>query len=126
MRSKSAAKRRPPQDDASSLVFEFVESVARHGAATEAGMRRATTREYKRYDSLRKRLLSLGEEGRNAFRTLMSNGNGWVRMVAASTCLGFAEDEAERTLEALGKEPGFLGHDAKWILREWRASRLRR
>lgn len=113
-------------EDTASLVATFIEAVAMHGKATETGNHRVANRAYRRYDKVRRQLQGRGEEGRNALRDLMSHENGWIRLVAASTCLAVDTNAAERVLSELEREPGFLGHDAKWMLKEWRAGSLRR
>jgi Domain of unknown function (DUF2019) len=107
------------------IVEEFVDAVIRHGVATESGDHGTTNKQYKRYDRLRKLLEQQGDAGRDAIRGLLRHPSPWVRMVAASTCLKFDEKEATRILEALEKETGIVGFDAKMVLREWRAERRR-
>jgi len=114
-----------PEESMKIVVEEFVDAVTKHGAATEAGDHKTTNKQYRRYDSLRKHLEQKGEAGRHAIHALLEHSNPWVRMVAASTYLKYHEAEATKTLEALAKEKGIIGFDAKMVLHEWRAGRLR-
>ena len=117
----SARSQARPIGGTDSLTSRFVEAAMNHGEATEAGDRRTTNKAYKRYDRARRQLLLRGHEGREVIRKLMMHENGWVRLAAASTSLGFDTKMAEEVLTMLEKEPGFLGHDAKWVLKEWKA-----
>ncbi|UJR80150.1 DUF2019 domain-containing protein [Sandaracinus amylolyticus] len=48
-----------------------------------------------------------------------------VRLWAATHLLPIEPSRAEPTLEELCREPGLLGFDARKVLEEWRAGRLR-
>jgi len=121
-RVKSRLLRNP--ESISSLVEEFVDAIARHGAAAEAGAYKTTNKQYKRYDKLRKRLEQKGEAGRHAIHALLEHSNPWVRLVAASIYLKYREAEATKVLEAVERDTGIVGFNAKMVLREWRAGRL--
>jgi hypothetical protein len=121
-RVKSRILRNP--ESISSLVEEFVDAVTKHGAAADAADYKTTNKQYKRYDSLRKRLEKKGEAGRHAIHALLEHSNPWVRLVAASIYLKYHEAEATKMIEALTREKSIVGFNAKMVLREWRAGRL--
>ena len=114
-----------PEESVKIVVEEFVDAVTKHGVAAEAGDYKTTNKQYRRYDALKKRLEQKGEAGWHAIHALLDHSNPWVRMVAASTCLKHHEAEATKMLEALTREKGIVGFNAKMVLHEWRAGRLR-
>jgi hypothetical protein len=103
------------------LIAVFVDAVTKHGASTDLDEdAEITNREFARYTGAMQSILDRGDAGRDAIRKLMRHPNPWVRMVAAGRSLEFAEPEALETLEEVSRLPGFVGFNARVLLRKHR------
>jgi hypothetical protein len=72
------------------------------------------------------RLRQRADRGESILTELLAHPNGWVRLGAATHLLPLREDRACSVLEQLSSGPrGYLEFDAKMVLREWRAGRLK-
>jgi hypothetical protein len=122
---KTSPQAAEPEESLTIVVEDFVGAITKYGAGIEASDHKMSNKQYRRYDRLRKRLKQKGEVGWHAIHMLLEHSNPWVRMVAASTYLKYHEAEAMKVLEALVRGPGIVGFNAKIVLHEWRAGRLR-
>lgn len=64
-------------------------------------------------------------EGRRAFEALLKDQSLHVRLWAASQLLSDGHTEAMAVIEAAAEAGGIEGFNAKMVLKEWQAGRLR-
>lgn len=110
------------QEDA---VDAYTRAAAVQGAATDRGDHEDANAAH---DSLIRALSVLrdsSDRGRSALRGLLEHEDPHVRCWAATHLLPLDEEAAMRALEALTSEPPFVGFNAKMVLREWKAGRLK-
>ena len=96
-----------------------------HGAATDHGDHEDANTAH---DALMRALAVLRESpdrGRSVLTGLLEHEDPHVRCWAATHLLPLNEEAAVRALEALTSEPPFVGFNAKMVLREWKAGRLK-
>jgi hypothetical protein len=80
------------------------------------------------YDTKMRALAKLREahdRGRSSLTRLLDHEDPHVRCSAATHLLPLDEDAATRALEALTSEPPFVGFNARMVLQEWKAGRLK-
>ena len=103
----------------------YAQAAAEHGLATDRGEHEKANAAH---DTLMRALAALREssdKGRLTLMGLLEHRDPHVRCWAATHLLPLDEDAATRALGALASEPPFVGVDAKMVLREWRAGRLK-
>jgi len=102
--------------DITQAVEQFIVSSIRHGESTEQGNYKVTNKEYKIIQKLSVILLSDIE----VFSKLLTHENPYVRLAAGSYLIRVEQvkDTAITELEKLQIERGFLGFNAKMVLKE--------
>ena len=70
-------------------------------------------------------LESTGETGRLAFSALLEDESNHVRCWVATQLLAHGDESAVSVLRALVSDGGLLGFEAKIVLKEWEADRLK-
>jgi Domain of unknown function (DUF2019) len=102
----------------------YAAAARRHGEATLAGDAEAANKAYRELDRCWKRIRLSEADWRSAFLDLLSNDSPWVRLWTASHAVHMDAARAVPVLEALAKEPGFLGIDAQMTLKTFREGTL--
>jgi len=106
-------------------VDTFVRAATAHGAATDSGDHKEANAAYTRMIAALKKIREHADEGNAILTDLLVHEDPHVRLSAATFLLPLDEDAAIRVLEALASEPPFVGFNAKMVLREWKAGRLK-
>lgn len=108
-------------------LLELYEAAAlEHGRATEEGDPKAANRAHDLITSIRHELMDRGRDSEMMISNLLQAPEPWVRSWAATDLLGVAPDAAVPVLEEIAQEQrGYLGLQARMVLQEWRAGRLR-
>ena len=103
----------------------YAQAAAVHGAATDPGDYKKANAAYERQMCALARLRESPDQGRSSLTKLLEHDDPHVRCWAATHLLPLDEEETTRALEALASEPPFVGFNAKMVLREWKAGRLK-
>ena len=103
----------------------YARAAAAHGAAMDRGDHKKSNAAYDALMSALALLRESSDQGRSTLTGLLEDEDTHVRCAAATHLLPLDEDAATRALEALVSEPPFVGFNAKMVLREWKAGRLR-
>ncbi|NMO14603.1 DUF2019 domain-containing protein [Pyxidicoccus fallax] len=111
---------------AGELIERFREVSARHGRLLNARNTRAANKEYDLAAALRAELRARGAEVQEPILRLLTDPEQGTRYWAATAALGFAPDEAARTLSALSAPPlSLMGLSASMTLEEWKSGTLK-
>jgi len=103
-------------DEYSVLVSEFAECVAAQSKAVLLGNAEGGNSYARRYIEAFRTLRSMGNGGRDALATLLSDGRADVRVMAASFLLRHSGEKARRILEAEAKGRGLTAVSAAQAL----------
>lgn len=102
------------------VVSEFASAVVAQQKAIEEGDARASNRAAKRYVRSFSILVSHGDRGRSLLKALFDHEEPYVRVMAASYLLRYAEQDSLRILEAEANAAGMVGFGAQQALARWR------
>lgn len=103
----------------------YVQAAAAHGAAMDRGDHEKSNAAYGRKLRALAKLREASDQGRATLTRLLAHQNAHVRCSAATHLLPLDEDAATLALDALASEPPFVGFNARVVLREWKAGRLK-
>lgn len=103
----------------------YARAAAMHGAATDRGDHKQANAAHATLMSALAVLRESADRGRLVLTGLLEDEDTHVRCWAAAHLLPLDEDAATRALLALASEPPFVGFNAKMVLREWKAGRLK-
>lgn len=106
------------------ILSRYRASAIAHGIASDSGDYKATWTHYHRLIKEVKAIRAIGDAGAEALGHLMEDRSPYVRLVAATHCLGTDEHRAMSVLMDLVSEKGSCGLDASMTLKEWAAGRL--
>lgn len=105
------------------LIKEYTESAISHGEATLKGDFETAN---KAHDSILKIYKELNNSNQLQFLIgLLKSENSSVRVWSAAHLLAESETEALETLEDITKEDSIIGFNAKMVIKEWKAGRLK-
>jgi len=103
----------------------YAQAAAGQGAAMDRGDHKMSNAAYDRKMRALAKLRESPDQGRSILTKLLEHEDPHVRCSAATHLLPLDEQAATRALEALTSEPPFVGFNAKMVLREWKAGRLK-
>jgi hypothetical protein len=106
-------------------VEKYVESAMVHGDANDRGDYRSGNRAFDQNMAALRSLRELPDRGRSSLLALLDHHHANVRLSAATDLLPTDEEKAIAVLESLLDEPPFVCTNARTILKEWRAGRLK-
>jgi len=106
---------------------ERYEAAARqHGKSTSIGEPDAANRAYVQMMEALQELHGEADQGRSILSKLVSHSDDWVKIWASTHLLPLAEIQARAILERIASgPPSLVEFNAKMVLQEWRAGRLR-
>jgi Domain of unknown function (DUF2019) len=105
------------------LIKEYIESAISHGEATLKGDFETAN---KAHDSILKIYNELKiDDQLQVLKGLLKNENSSVRLWSATHLLAESEAEALETLEDVAKGDSIIGFNAKMVIKEWKAGRLK-
>jgi hypothetical protein len=107
------------------IVEVYAVAAMDHGAATDRGDYKKANAAYDKVMEALEKIRALPDRGRSVLTDLLLHDNPYVRCAAATHLLPLDEDAAITTLSQLTSEPPFVGFNAKMVLREWKAGRLK-
>jgi len=107
------------------VVEAFVSAAVAHGAATDSGDHKRANAAFTRKVRALEKLRECPDRGRSTLEALLAHEDPHVRCSAATYLLPLDEDGATAVLTQLTSEPPFVGFNAKMVLREWKAGRLK-
>src|SRR5262245_15714258 len=108
------------------LVDRYIAQAAEHGRCTESGDFKSGNAAFDRMMSALAEMRAHADKGESILTNLLSHPNGWVRLEAAVHLLPLRPDLASTALRFLASGPrSEVEFDAKMVLREWRAGRLK-
>lgn len=107
------------------LIDHYSRAAAAHSRATLEGDPKTANKNHDVIAAVYRELRQRGVESQRRLLALFGHRDAGVRQWAAAHALEFAPAEGERVLEEIAALAGRAGFDAKMILREWRAGRLR-
>ena len=96
-----------------------------HGGATDRGDHKKANAAHARLMRALEKVREASDRGRSTLTALLAHDDPHVRCWAATHLLPLEEDAGIATLSQLTSEPPFIGFNAKMILREWQAGRLK-
>jgi hypothetical protein len=102
------------------LINQFALCSREHHTATVSGNWKEVNRNARCLSEMHKALVALGDPGRQALLTLVSDTDASVRLMAATFSLGYAPDLCVQVLQNLATYPGLLGFDAKQTIKRWK------
>jgi hypothetical protein len=112
--------------DCSPGDFAPVAEATEYGRGSEAADSKKVNAAYRRLAAVLTRLRACSDKGESILVDLVRYSNGWVRLWAATDLLPLRPELASTALEELAAgPPGKVRFDAKMVLREWRAGRLK-
>jgi hypothetical protein len=104
----------------------FIAEATEHGRCTESGDYNKGNAAFDRMIAALAALRGRADQGESVLIELLNHPNGWVRLGAATHLLPLRVDLAAQVLEDLASGPrSQVEFDAKMVLREWRAGRLK-
>jgi hypothetical protein len=104
----------------------YIAAAAEHGRCTENGDFKRGNAAYDRMIAALAELRGRADRGQSVLVELLVHPNRWVRLDAAVHLLPLRTELATTTLETLASGPrSEMAFEAKMILREWRAGRLK-
>jgi hypothetical protein len=107
-------------------VARYVRAAEQHGESMERGDPKSANRAYDQLAEALRALRAMPDRGEAALRDLTNHQSDWVRVWASTDLLPLSEEQALTTLEDLATvESTFVRSDAKMVLKEWRAGRLK-
>ncbi|PTL80064.1 DUF2019 domain-containing protein [Vitiosangium sp. GDMCC 1.1324] len=101
------------------LLQDFASNVAAQTAAVLRGDAKTGNRHAKKYIAAAKKLRTLGDEGWDAFATLLKHPDVDVRTLAATYLLPRRTIEARAVLEEAAKGEGLIAFEAAESLKRW-------
>ena len=96
-----------------------------HGAATDRGDHKKANAAHRKVMEALEKIRASSDRVLSVLTGLLVHDDPHVRCWAATHLLPLDEDAATTTLCRLTSEPPFAGLDAKMVLREWKAGRLK-
>jgi hypothetical protein len=104
----------------------YIAEAAEHGRCTENGDYKKGNMAYDRLMSALAELRGHADQGETVLTKMLNHPNEWVRLGAATHLLPLRAELASTILEHLAAGPqSQLEFNAKMVLREWRAGRLK-
>ncbi|MBV8189004.1 MAG: DUF2019 domain-containing protein [Alphaproteobacteria bacterium] len=104
----------------------YIAEATEYGRCSEMADSKKVNAAYHRLAAVLTRMRAGSDRGESILIDLVNHSNGWVRLWAATDLLPLRAELASSTLEELAAgSPGELRFDAKMVLREWRAGRLK-
>ena len=104
----------------------FIAEATEHGRCAESGDYDKGNAAFDRMIAALAALRERADRGESVLIELLNHPNGWVRLGAATHLLPLRGDLASQVLEDLASGPrSQVEFDAKMVLREWRAGRLK-
>ena len=107
------------------VIERYIDAAAKHGAATDRGDHRTANAAYDDVLSALSEIRRFPDRGQSVLKELLNYPNSHVKIWAATHLLPLDEEAAIRALSALVSEPPFVGINARMVLREWKAGRLK-
>lgn len=105
---------------------DYIVAARAHGVASVKGDHKKANEAYDRLITTLNRLRQTPDKGAIVLKEILKNKDAHVRCWAATHLLPLDETIAVHTLEQLAADSESLaGFDAKMVLREWRAGRLK-
>lgn len=96
-----------------------------HGTATQQGDYKLANKSHDELLKIKKRLYAFGEDGVAVLLRLLYDEDDAISCWAATHLLPIKPDEAMCVLSALSQKRGIIAFDAKMVLCEWKAGRLK-
>ena len=106
------------------LAAEYRKCGEAFGAAIMLGDPHAIQKCHNKRARILKKLRACGESGKTALRQLMEDHSDAVALWAATDCILFAEADALKVLDAIGKKNGLIPFTARMTAHQWRAGEL--
>jgi hypothetical protein len=104
----------------------YIAEAAEHGRCTESGDYKRGNTAFDRMNAALAELRGRADRGESILVELLNHPNGWVRLDAATDLLPLRADLASAILENLASGPrSEVEFNARMVLREWRAGRLK-
>jgi hypothetical protein len=104
----------------------YIAGATEYGRCSEMADSKKVNAAYHRLAAVLARLRAGSDQGASILVDLVNHSSGWVRLWAATDLLPLRAELASSALEELAASPpGELRFDAKMVLQEWRAGRLR-
>jgi hypothetical protein len=104
----------------------YIAEATEYGRCSERADPKKVNAAYRRLAAVLAQLRAGSDRGESILVDLVNHSNGWVRLWAATDLLPLRAELASSALEELAAgPPSELRFDAKKVLREWRAGRLR-
>jgi Domain of unknown function (DUF2019) len=103
----------------------YAKAAMDHTAGTLEGDSRRANRAYHRLADIYRARRAQGNAAQQELLSLLRHAEPGVRVWAATHALEFSPDRAVPVLERDAAEPGILGFNARTVLAEYRAGRLR-
>src|SRR6266852_3714876 len=108
------------------ICERYIDAASQHGDCTERGDYKVGNAAYERLTRARGELKQLPDRGEGVLMKLVAHPNEWVRAAASEHLLPLREQLGIALLEQLAASPSRqVAFDAKMVLREWRAGRLK-
>lgn len=111
------------RDQIRELVATFVEATKRHHEATMRGEWRQTNVQAKRLAQAFRRIVQIGESGRQALLAEVDNKDPVVAGMAATYSLKYDPIRSQTALRRVAREPGLVGSSARQSLKNWEEGR---
>lgn len=108
-----------------SVADEYASAATAQGAATDRGDHKRANAAHETLMRVLSELRESADQGRAALSGLLEHDDPHVRCWAATHLLPLDQDAAMHALEALESEPPFVGLNAKMVVQEWKAGRLK-
>lgn len=108
------------------LESEYRKYAEAFGKAAERYDAKATNRNFDKLAVVRLELKACGKKGEAVLRRLIKDRSDSISKCAAVDSLPFAEAEALKVLDAIGKKTGPIALDAEMTAELWRAGELKR
>lgn len=107
------------------LRTNYVNAARAHGEATEAGDADAANRAHDQLAQALSELRQSPDRGRTILAELLTHEDPHVGCWAGTHLLPVDPERAVKALSSLSRDPGIAGFNAKMVLREWEAGRLK-
>ncbi len=107
------------QDQIRRLVATFVEATKKHHEATMRGEWRQTNAQAKRIAQAFRKIVEIGESGRQALLAEVDNKDPAVAGTAATYSLKYDPIRSQAALRRVAREPGIIGSGARQSLKNW-------
>jgi hypothetical protein len=95
-----------------------------YGKAVERSDAKATNKNFDKLSAIRLKLKACRQQGKAVLCRLMKDRSDAIATCAAADSLPFAEAEALKVLDAIGKKTGLIAFDAEMTAEQWRAGEL--